>query len=230
MTELLGFVGAWQNLPFTAMLAVCLLAGVLQLAGLGGGEDHGDHDAGHDGDHGAEHDADHDHDGDHGHEAGLDSDPGGPFSLLAFLGFGKAPLMVVLMLLLASIGISGWLMNALVARVLGQYPALALAAVLPLALLMGAFASSRLARGFARVLPPLVTSAQPMRALVGLRGHALGAIDPGRTGNVRVRDAGGNLISVYARVADGQSIARDSDVLLVNYDEAAKTFTVVGSK
>ena len=82
MTNLLSFITAWYNLPFSILLILCVLLGVLQLVGLGGeGSEHDadadtDADAGIDHDADLDHDADIDHDADLGHDADLDHDLG----------------------------------------------------------------------------------------------------------------------------------------------------------
>ena len=49
-------------------------------------------------------------------------------------------------------------------------------------------------------------------------------------GQVKVRDTGGTLITVFAVVDPGQPpIPRDADVILVEYDEKRKVFIVVPS-
>ena len=118
--------------------------------------DHGfDHDA--DADHGFDHDADADHATDLEQDVHLDhaadqqaDGASSGFSLLAFLGAGKAPLMVVLLLLFESVALLGWLLNGLVHRLTGVYPSPALFAVLPAALVMGMLVTARTAGWAAR--------------------------------------------------------------------------------
>src|SRR5262245_5451225 len=132
-TNLGEFLTAWYNLPFTSLLIICILLAVLQLIGL-------DSDSDADADFDAEADVDLDHDLDTETDADTDAEgdadadseppadsPAPTLSLLAFLGVGKAPLLVVLLILLGSLGILGWSANALVAALFGNYPAFMLA-------------------------------------------------------------------------------------------------------
>ena len=214
--------------------------------------DHGfDHDA--DIDHGFEHDADidhgfeHDADIDHGleHDAGFehatdleqgvhldhaaDQQADGAssgFSLLAFLGAGKAPLMVVLLLLFESVALLGWLLNGLVHRLTGVYPSPALFAVLPTALVMGMLVTARTARWLGRALPPISTTASRARTLVGVRGTVISPFVDEQYGMVHLRDVGGTLITVFAVVQNEAAIKRGSEVVLLTYDPVQRRYVV----
>ena len=112
---------AWYNLPFTIMLMLCGLFAMLQLIGLGDDSDSdldadfdADIDADLDLDFDADADFDADFDTDLDADADLDVDADGLpdlLSVLAFLGVGKAPLMVVLVVLLGSMAVIGWTLN-----------------------------------------------------------------------------------------------------------------------
>ncbi len=250
-----SFILAWYNLPFSFLLGLCVVLAVSQAIGLGGDHegdanadtdadadtdvdhdvdvDHDadlDHDAAldHDLDHDVDHDLDHtaDHDVDHhlDHEAHADSV--GALSVLAFIGLGKAPLLVVLLILFGAIGILGWIMNYAVQRVFGAYPGIAFAAVLPLALIAGSLVSSRTARLIGRALPPISTTATRAQALVGKRGAVISPFVDEKYGQVHVRDSGGTLISVFAVTEAEAPIGRGSDVVLVSYNPEKKLYTV----
>src|SRR6185436_14675187 len=151
-TNAWSFIFAWYNVPFTFLLGLGLLLAVLQLIGLGGDAD-GEADAEADFDHEVElesevdldHELDSDMDGEADAEgdAEIDSATASPFSWLAFLGVGKAPLLVVLLILFGAIGIAGWVMNGLLQRLFGTYPGLAFIVVLPLAVIIARWVSSR---------------------------------------------------------------------------------------
>ena len=238
-----SFVVAWYNLPFTILLVVCALLAVLQLIGLGGeGEsqdvDHDveldqDLDLDHDVDieHAVDldHDADLDHAADVDHDADADHDADGApttLSVLAFIGLGKAPLLVVLLIFFGAIGILGWVLNSLVQGTLGSYPGVAFIVVLPLSVIVGGLISSRTSRFIGRALPPISTTATRAQALVGRRGTVVSPFVDDKYGLVRLRDSGGTLLSVFAVNQSGELIKRGSDVVLVAYDSTLKRYTV----
>jgi len=230
----------WYNLPFTLLLFACGVLAILQMIGLGGGDDsetgaevdhdldldHGvdvDHDV--DLDHSADLDHDLDHDVDHDLDHGDVGEPG-VLTVLAFIGLGKAPLFVVLLIFFGAVGVIGWALNALITGVLGDYPGLAFAGVLPASIIGGGLISSRVARFIGRALPPISTTATRAQALVGRRGTVISPFVDEKYGMVRLRDAGGTLISVFAVQPSGEPIKRGCDVVLVAYDPAKKLYTV----
>jgi membrane protein implicated in regulation of membrane protease activity len=252
LSNLTSFLFAWYNLPFTVMLIACIVLASFQLMGLGGdhdseGEAGVDHDAdfGHDAD--LSHDADLDHDADLEHDADVDHDidhdvdhdvdhevshdagsDGGTSALnvLAFIGLGKAPLLVVLLILLGSIGLLGWMLNSVLTNTFGTYPSLAFAAVLPITVLAGTLISSRTARFIGRAIPPISTTATRMQALVGRRGTVISPFVDTKYGMVHLRDEGGTLLNIFAVIKDGEPIKRGSEVALVAYDPVKKVYAV----
>ncbi len=245
-TGVWDFIFAWYNLPFTFLLGLCVLLAGLQLAGLGGDHDGDtdldaeadadidtdvdmDADADLDGDADFDHDLDHDldHDADHHVDHDAHSGAGDGWSVLAFIGLGKAPLMVVLLILFGAIGILGWAANSVVRSVFGAYPGIAFAAVLPLSLIGGGLVSSRTARFIGRALPPISTTATRAQALVGKRGTVISACIDGRFGQVHVRDAAGTLISVFAVTDADEPIPRGNQVVLIDYDVVKKQYLAV---
>ena len=231
LAEALPTMFTWYNLPFTIMLVLCGLLAVFQLVGLGGDGDSdldADFDADLDADIDLDFDADADLDADIDADADLDVDGGLDFlSVLAFVGVGKAPLMVVLVVLLGSMAIIGWTLNSLLEAALGSYPTWGLIIVLPLAFLIGGFISSRVARVIGRALPSISSTATSAAGLVGRRGAVISPRLDSRYGLVRVRDQGGTLINVFAITADDEPIDGKSEVVLVEYDAAKKRYTAV---
>lgn len=227
------FISAWYNIPFTLLLLSCIFLAFLQLIGLGGeGDSDADLDSDLDLDADADLDGDLDVDGDVDADGDLDHDldPGGGdfsnlLSALAFLGIGKAPLMVVLLLLFGSMGLLGWTFNSLVQNRLGYYPGLAFALVLPLSLVLGGLFSSRTARFIGRALPPISTTASHAAALVGRRGTVISPAVDQKYGLVRLRDDGGTLINIFA-TTDNNPIQRDQEVILLAYDKEKKQYIV----
>lgn len=229
LTETFSMLFSWYNLPFTLMLLMCGVFALLQLIGLGGDGD-SDLDADFDADLDADIDLDFDADADVDADIDADLDADGGFdslSVLAFLGIGKAPLMVVLVVLLGSMGIIGWTLNTLLEAILGSYPAWGLVVVFPIAFILGGLISSRVARLIGRLLPSINTTATSAAGLVGRRGAVISPRVDSRYGLVRVRDQGGTLISVFAITADDEPIDGKSEVVLVDYDAAKKRYTAV---
>lgn len=227
LTEAITSIVAWYNLPFTIMFMLCGMLAVLQLIGLGGD---GDADADIDADLDMDADLDVDADADLDADADADLDADGDFdllSVLAFVGVGKAPLMVVLVILLGSMGIMGWTLNTLVQTLFGSYPAWSFGLILPLSFVIGGLISSRVARLIGRALPSINTTATTAVGLIGRRGTVISPHVDGHYGLVRVRDQGGTLINVFAITPDDEPIARQSEVALVEYDVEKKRYTVV---
>jgi len=140
---------------------------------------------------------------------------------------GKAPLFVVLLMFFGSVGILGWILNSAVRSIFGEYPGPVFAAVLPITIVAGGFASSRMARFIGRALPPISTTATRANALVGRRGTVISPFVDEKYGLVHLRDQSGTLINVFAVIrTEQESIKRGSDVVLVSYDPASKVYTI----
>ncbi len=240
---------AWYNLPFTIMLVVGVVFAGLQLLGLSQEQDaDADVDADadldvdadadvdvdadvdtdlelqHDFEHDLDHDLDHDIDHDLEHDVSHDSISG--FSWLAFIGIGKAPLMVVILIVLMTTGLLGWFLNGLAVGVLGFFPALLLLVTLMVSIVVGSLITSRVTRFIGRTLPPVSTTATRAQALVGRPGTVISPFVDPRYGMVHLRDDGGTLISVFAVTEDEQPIARGEPVILLSYDAAQRRYLV----
>lgn len=239
----LTFLIAWYNLPFTLMLGLGVVLAGLQVLGLshdGDADADADIDADVDADadldadvdadtdmdvdHDVDHDIDHDADQDIDHDMSRDSVSG--FSWLAFIGIGKAPLMVVLLIVLMTTGLLGWFLNGLVMGMLGFFPGLLLLGTFVVSLLAGGLVSSRMTRFIGRALPPVSTTATRAQALVGRPGTVISPFVDDRYGMVHLRDDGGTLISLFAITEDGQPIPRGESVILLSYDAAQRRYLV----
>jgi membrane protein implicated in regulation of membrane protease activity len=237
LTEMWSPIFAWYNLPFTIMLMLCGLFAMLQLIGLGDDSDSdldadfdADLDADLDLDFDADADFDADFDTDLDADADLDVDADGLpdlLSILAFLGVGKAPLMVVLVVLMGSMAVIGWTLNTVLEVVLGSYPAWGLLLVLPIAFIVGGLISSRISRYIGRALPSISSTATGATGLIGRRGAVISPRIDGNYGLVRVRDQGGTLINVFAITTEEEPITGKSEVVLVEYDSEKKRYTAV---
>lgn len=235
-----SFLTAWYNLPFTVLLGLGVFVAIMQLVGMGGDDDGDgdldhdvdmehdvdmdhdvdvDHDLDHDIDHDVDHDTDHDVDqGDTGHSDG--------FSPLSFIGVGKAPLLVVLLILFSSVGLAGWLLNGIAQAVLGIFPSLLICLTLPVASGAGALLTSRVARFIGQMIPPLTTTASRAQALVGMTGTVTSPFVDEKYGMVRLRDQGSTMITIFAITEEAQAIPRGEQVLLVSYDAAGRRYQV----
>jgi membrane protein implicated in regulation of membrane protease activity len=194
-------------------------------------EIHHDIDVGHEVDYDLSHDIDHDLSHEVDHEASGSTTSS--LSLLAFLGAGKIPLTVLLLILFDTIGMLGWILNGLVSGVFKSYPGIAFGLVLPLSLLGGGMITSRTARLFGRLLPPISSTATRAQALVGRRGTVISPFVDEKYGMVHLRDAGGTLISIFAVAhpsETGEPIKRGDEVLLLSYDHTTRRYLVANVK
>jgi membrane protein implicated in regulation of membrane protease activity len=171
------------------------------------------------------------HDVDHDVEHDVDHDTGGVpawMGSLQAIGVGDAPLTMVLLVLTGSFGFLGWLINSVVVGWVPTYTIWALIPVLAVALLAGGWFTKRTALFISRALPSFSSTATPLKRLVGRRGRVSSAHVDQAYGQVKVRDPGGTLITVFAMVDPGKpSIACDTEVYLVEYDPVKKVFVVV---
>jgi membrane protein implicated in regulation of membrane protease activity len=226
-TELWAFAFAWYNLPFTFLLGLCFLLAAFQLNGLSADHDadvdgDADFDADADLDAEADADADTDADGDADHDVEHPAEGTSPLAVLAFVGVGKAPLLVVVVLLCGSIGLAGWGLNGL----LGGLGLWANLLALPLAVMAGGLVSARLTRWIGRALPPITTSATRAQELVGRRGRVTSPFVDQRYGQVHLRTAGGTLVTIFAITDSPEPIRRGEAVVLAAYDRPARRYWV----
>ena len=133
---------------------------------------------------------------------------------MSWLNRGGVPLLILIMIALAAFAISGFLIQGIAQAVVAPLPTLvasmgALALALPV--------TRTLSRWTARILPTDETSAISQSELIGLVGTvALGPLDQGKPGRVRVRDRHGNIHVLRANAAAGHVIPQGASVLLVD--------------
>ena len=210
----------WDTLIFILPIVVAIVLGTGALSGLGG-----DFDADLEGPQFDGPDVDVDIDADVGAidvDVDVDADAEGESSswahVLAWLGIGRAPLMVLLTVGLLAFGITGLLLRPVV----GALVALAIAVVASL------LATSGSGRVLARYMPTSETYARRRDALVGCMGTARLAVT--RTfGVAQIRDESGTLHEVRCRidaVDDGVTIAKGSPLVIVDYEDSSATYTV----
>ncbi len=227
--NMFGFLTAWYNLPYTIFMALGLIIATLQLFGLSHDNDADidadadvdvdvDADLDADADIDADADADLDHEMDHGSESGL--------SWLAFIGFGKAPLMVVLLILLFSMGLLGWLVNGVILGIFGVFPGLLMLLSGLVSMAIGVFITSRITVLIARALPPISSTATKAHAMVGMNGTVTSPFVDAKYGMLHLRDEGGTLVSLFAVTEDEKPIPRGESVILLAYDSVQKRYIV----
>lgn len=195
---------AWQNLIFYIPLAAGLLL-ILGSAFTG----HGGHDGGAG--------PDHDHDGGDGHHHGFGR-------VLAVLGAGKVPLTVALMTALVLFGGLGIIMNVLLGA-LGVAPGVIGPISLVAASIYAVILSGQTAKLVARFMPTVESYPITKQDFAGCTGTLLLPADES-SGYAQVKDREGNVHNVKCRTVRGTSLAKGAAILIIEYDEATRTFVV----
>jgi membrane protein implicated in regulation of membrane protease activity len=165
-------------------------------------------------------------------QAGGGSAPAGsarelPFHLgvMSWLGLGRVPLSILLMVLLITWGVIGFIANVILSPIM-PWPWMAVLGSLPAAALGSAFITRSVVRLVGHWMPTMETYARRTGELVGSAGEATYDIDH-QFGVAHVRDSRGDLFQVPCRVyPDDKPIQKGSKVLLVDYDDDQKMFFV----
>jgi Protein of unknown function (DUF1449) len=169
----------------------------------------------------ADHDADHDTDA---HDADASAQPSLALQALSWVGIGKVPASIVLMVLALSWGFIGFVTNQAMNR---DGSARVIFFSLPLAAIGSLLVSSGLSRIFARILPKSETYARRRHELLGSVGEALFDIDR-RFGMASIRDDRGNLFQIGCRSEGAnEAIRKGSHVKLTGYNAKEQLFYVV---
>ena len=218
-------LATWWNLIYVIPFGLALVyLGVYAVSGLTFGEDlEIDHDVDHDVDIDVDADADADADGD------AEVGGGGSHALMAalgWLGVGRIPLSLVLMVLLLTWGGIGFAVNQL-ARPFAHPPALAALASIPAAFFGAMLCTRGVSRFVGAYLPTNETYAKKRAELLGSFGSAV--FDISQTfGVASVRDDRGNRHQVNCRVAPGRpALPKGSRLILVGYDPQTQFYQVV---
>ena len=219
----------WWNLIFLLPFGLALLyLGLYTVSGVTFGDGDVDHDFDVDHDVDADADADHDVSADHDAEAGHDADgqggghPSGALAALSWLGVGRVPVSILLMVLLLTWGVAGFIANAAMER----HGASAAFVSLPLAALVSLLMTRLVSSGIARYLPLYETTARRRHELLGSVGEAIFPIDR-KFGMASVRDDTGDLYQVACRVEpDAEPIPKGAKVQLVAYNAKSQLFYV----
>jgi hypothetical protein len=133
---------------------------------------------------------------------------------MSWLNTGGVPLLILMMIWLAAFAIAGFAIQGVSQAVFAPLPTL----VASLAALVAAVPITRkLSRWTARIFPGDETAAISQSDLIGLTGTvALGPLDQGKPGQVRVKDRHGNIHVLRAKAAPGHTIPQGATVLVVD--------------
>lgn len=245
---------SWWNLIYVAPFGVALLYLLIYAAsGLTFGDADADagHDVGADADGDAHVEADHDFDadadadadsdldadadadadgdaahGDHGPSETAATGPGTIRAAITWLGVGRVPLSVLLMVLLLAWGSAGFLVNQVVANWLGWLDGRLLGASLPVAAVVALLATRVVVRAIDRWIPLDESSARRRHDLLGLTGEAIYEITE-RFGMLSVRDDRGELSQVPCRLAQGYDpIPKHGRATLVGFNARERLYHV----
>ncbi len=136
-------------------------------------------------------------------ETDLDSDSGlNPLQFLSWIGFGKAPLMLLLAFDFSIWGATGWIINVIVGSITGQMPVrlFGLAGLVMLSsLIISLFLGSLISRPLGKIFASFGEDVRSDRVIgcVGtVTSKSLPYLIDGKIGQVDVYDLAGNLITV----------------------------------
>lgn len=186
-----ALLGASENVAFVSALSLMVLIGLVQLSGLVG---HLGIDADVDGD--------------------VQADMGGGANLLGWLGFGRVPLMVLLVVFLGIFGITGLLVEQVSKDVFGALlsPLLAIPGALVAALPLTGLS----ARVLARILPRDETTAVSLDSLVGESARIVtGRAAAGSPARARVEDIYGQSHFVMVEPNSPDQVFEEGEVILL---------------
>jgi len=145
----------------------------------------------------------------------LPDDHGGMFGLFSWLNVGGVPILILIMLFLGFFAMTGFVIQS-VAQAF-WWPLPAVAAALP-AFVLSLPAVRASSRTVARIVPRDETYAVDLTEFIGRSAEvAVGPLDQGLPGRVRVKDRHGNWHTLRARAAKSEEpIAIGATVLLVD--------------
>jgi hypothetical protein len=203
-------------------------------AEVDGGFDH-DAEMDHDAEVSAEHDFEHDAESSHAviaahpvHTIALDNpEPhvSPLFSFLSFLGLGKIPLSLALMIFMLIWGVAGFAFNALLRQWLGVTDFIGVISV-PITLLATLAFTGAAAALFAKAVPVDDGPSHRRSDLVGRPGEAIYDIDAD-FGMADVRGDAGDLFQIPCRTASGSArIPKGARIVVFDYDREKGVFHV----
>lgn len=187
----MSFLVAPENVLFSTALLLMVLIGLVEAIGLSAGTIGIDHD--------------------------VDADGLG-YNLLGWLGVGRLPLLMLIVVVLASFGVVGLSLQQAVAGAWGRLLPMWIAA--PMAGLLSLPVIAIVSRAVARIMPRDETTAVSLDSLVGRRARiVVGTAAIGSPARARVHDAYGQ--SHYVLVGpstDVERLTEGDEVLLVSRD------------
>lgn len=227
MLAYLNYLLVDYNVWFTAPLALVFIFALFRL--IMGGMDFGDAEVDADADVDvdvdvdADVDADADVDGDADTDVDSEGQHGSFIDILGFLNVGRVPVMVVLMSLFATWGISGLIANALfnVAANPNWFWASCIVAFLC------SFVCTRyLTFGISKLFPESERAVTDVQ-LLGMRGRVISGQITTTFGTARVQVPDGPALTVNCRIKTAQvNPVKGDTVILVNYDDEKRIFDV----
>ncbi|MEO1207948.1 MAG: DUF1449 domain-containing protein [Cyanobacteria bacterium J06638_20] len=151
----------------------------------------------------------------------LDGDDFGPMQVLTWVGVGRTPLLLLLAMDLTLWGFVGWVLNVALGEALSRSPIGWIAVgVFLSSLAFALFIGSLLSRPIGRIFAAFGEDASSDR-LVGCLGRVTSAFVPfehsGKIGQVDVKDAAANLVTISAKLPDWATITlrRGARVLVI---------------
>jgi membrane protein implicated in regulation of membrane protease activity len=232
-TSLFTWWNAIYTLPLAVVLVFLAITSIVSLLGGAFGELTGDAHADHDVDVDADADVDHDLDLDHdGHVDAVEQaigvakgiapadGHGALVSGLVFLGVGRAPLMMVVQVLLLLWGVIGWSLH----QTFSAQGPLALAWSIPTTLIMSVAGTRAFASLFGRFFRPHESRSVRRDQLVGRSARVVFAVTTD-AGTIHARDQHGTLHRVRARVREGR-LEPGREVVITGYDATQALYEV----
>ncbi|MYC76463.1 DUF1449 family protein [Candidatus Poribacteria bacterium] len=227
MIEFLNYLIVSYNVWFTAPLAIVFLLALFRLAT--GAMDFGDVDT--DVDMDADMDADMDIDADADVEADMDTHTGTQSpsfgDMFGFLNVGRVPLMIVLMSLFVTWGISGLIANALLN--IPENPHWVWISCI-IALFCCFLGTRYISIALSKLLPESEKAITDVQ-LLGLSGRVISGQITTTFGTARVRVPDGPQLTVSCRAKpDEDTPVKGDTVILINYDRTKRIFDVQKSE
>ena len=219
MIEFLNYLIVSYNVYFSAPLAIVFLLALFRLAI--GAMDFGDVDA--------DIDMDTDIDMDANVDADIDADTQGPSfgDVLGFLNVGQVPLMIVLMSLFVTWGISGFIANALLN--IPENPNRVWISCI-IALLCCFLGTRYTSIALSKLFPESEKTISDVQ-LLGLRGRVISGQITTTFGTARVQVPDGPELTVSCRTEpDGITPVKGDTIILINYDQTKRIFDVKKSE
>jgi hypothetical protein len=217
------FLNHWWNLPYLVMLGLVGVFFALQAVGLladvVSAEAQVDHELDHDIDHDVDHDQEADADGEDGH------------GLLAFLGVGRVPFLVVWLTLFIFTGFAGLFLNRVLQVRSGGYAGWFFPVTLLASLGVGLTSVRFASKAVGKLVDTGGRGATARRDLSGSIGVVASPTLDSRFGEVRVRDAQGNELIVHGHVGEREEGLRQGEkVVLMELEKETGLFQVAAFK